>query len=327
MNEFPAEQPPQEPVDGGSEEGDELSPLDGGSEAVDEQGAGQPRTAFTRRLQPADVEMVGDACSGVGLGEVLDAAGLRHPEHTPERKKTVAPDEQDDPDPIALQGEIDRVTGVIEAAAENGGTVDEIGLQMAELYKGALLDKMRSLKGHHPDTPLKTDSEPSEEDKMWEKYRQNGFNFSCKGKQGNPMGGRWQRAVKKPDLKNKYQAAQAAGQEAMTKFRREWCEGQYTEYIEKRSKVESRKQEFFKTAVYLSIGRIAWLEGGGQAGMRAAVKYMAKAMIHGGKWVVYDDMTEQVKALYVQQGFNDVVATEWKKHTEWLGAPKAAPSL
>ena len=58
------------------------------------------------------------------------------------------------------------------------------------------------------------------------------------------------------------------------------------------------RSEFTK-GQYLPLGRIAHLEGGGRLGWRNACKLFAKCMMMGPPWIMYDPLTEALRALYI----------------------------
>jgi hypothetical protein len=50
---------------------------------------------------------------------------------------------------------------------------------------------------------------------------------------------------------------------------------------------------------FIAIGRIAWLEGGGKAGWKAAVNYCTSCIQLGEGWTLYDERAKRIKFKYV----------------------------
>eukprot|EP00959_Pyramimonas_sp_CCMP1952_P465222 9487928-Pyramimonas_sp.AAC.1 len=72
-----------------------------------------------------------------------------------------------------------------------------------------------------------------------------------------------------------------------------------------------------KDGEYCSIGRIAKKEGGGLHGMQLAFKYCTNAIILGGMWVKWDDMTESIKFLYFTHRMSETFKEAWEELESW----------
>ncbi|CAK0852493.1 unnamed protein product, partial [Prorocentrum cordatum] len=154
---------------------------------------------------------------------------------------------------------------------------------------------------------------------FWQKYKQSNFEFSAKGKAGNPMAGRWQRAVaaNKDGVADEFKKWKDDGK-PLSDFRQKWAAGEYDKYRGTLKQVSSFTQEFFKKGEYLAVGGVAWLEGGGDQGRQNAITYATKAIQMGPPWICYDEMTETIKILYITKGFSEVIAENWSRHQEWI---------
>ena len=49
-----------------------------------------------------------------------------------------------------------------------------------------------------------------------------------------------------------------------------------------------------------------------------AMRYAWKCMCMGPPWVLWDEMTESLKFLYVTMGLTEVYKTSWITHTSWI---------
>ena len=127
-----------------------------------------------------------------------------------------------------------------------------------------------------------------EEDKMWDALKARDFVFQTAGTKGNPMGGRWARAVKKyPKLKQQY-AAVGKGHAAQKAFRQTWAGEEYDTYETEKAKTETRVQRWTKKGKYIALGRVAWFEGGGRAGQKASTNIGLHALQMGSPWFKKD---------------------------------------
>jgi hypothetical protein len=85
----------------------------------------------------------------------------------------------------------------------------------ASLFKDKIPDMMaaaRKMQGSGP-AAATVDDQPADTDEavFWEQAKTSGFTFNVRGDTGNPMGGRWSRALaKNKELKTDYQRPNAA---------------------------------------------------------------------------------------------------------------------
>ncbi|CAK0880447.1 unnamed protein product, partial [Prorocentrum cordatum] len=99
-------------------------------------------------------------------------------------------------------------------------------------------------------------------------------------------------------LRRKY--AKCHGYHDSQKFRARWAKRMHRDWKCKWTRTHSTTltKAQMKDGEYCSIGRIAKKEGGGLHGMQLAFTYCTNAIILGGMWVKWDDMTESIKFLY-----------------------------
>ena len=77
---------------------------------------------------------------------------------------------------------------------------------------------------------------------------------------------------------------------------------------------------------HLALRRIAWLEGGGEAGMRAATNYAVRCLALGGKWTFFDDWTQQLKFYYLENEYKEDLVKAWSTCQAWSHGPSSAQS-
>eukprot|EP00959_Pyramimonas_sp_CCMP1952_P427829 8959936-Pyramimonas_sp.AAC.1 len=49
-----------------------------------------------------------------------------------------------------------------------------------------------------------------------------------------------------------------------------------------------------------------------------ASKYFWKCMGLGAPWIKWDDMTESLRALYVETGLTELFTETWRTHEKWV---------
>ncbi|CAK0839253.1 unnamed protein product [Prorocentrum cordatum] len=216
----------------------------------------------------------------------------------------------------------------------------EVAKQFIDAYKSQNLKVIRSLKGQSDDTNsqlagdvdaegklvnpsrwgLLTDGDASnhqpcgaeppkkrgrgkpsmeDEEKFWEEVKQADFQVPTDGRLGR-IASRWNRAIKDPELKKKYDSTtQAVGQsmdEAKRQFRVDWAKDEYKAFLKEKSITTTSSRSTFTNM---------------------AVKYVSKALVMGAPWVLWDEMTESVRVLYVTKGINQVFTVAWQQHEKW----------
>ena len=87
--------------------------------------------------------------------------------------------------------------------------------------------------------------------------------------------------------------------------------GKYQEYIESKSHTQEHEMSESRQGFRFSLHRIAVEEGGGEAGMKAAVNYCLKCIHLGPPWVLYNEWTENMKFKYVQESDMDKSSETW----------------
>ena len=79
-----------------------------------------------------------------------------------------------------------------------------------------------------------------EEDKMWKTLKDKNFVFLVAGNKGNPMAGRWVRAVRNAPQLKKDDAAVGKGHAAQQAFRKTWANASFDKYEMEKTQTETR---------------------------------------------------------------------------------------
>jgi len=162
----------------------------------------------------------------------------------------------------------------------------------------------------------KSHDEDDQEATMWHELRKAGFAFQCSGSKGNPIAGRWARHLKKdPDFKANYNALPTMAKKAS--LRQEWCNGQYTKFVESKTHSQSYTIKEKVEGTFLSLHRIAVEEGGGETGMKAAINYCLRCVKEGSGWVEYNEWTKGAKYNYVVKKKSETHGESWQKSKSW----------
>ena len=160
----------------------------------------------------------------------------------------------------------------------------EIAKALVTAFKGELFGEMLKLKGTSlqeahswPDKPEEVGPTIGKEKKIaelppkqrkeydfWESVARNGFDITTDGKKNPQQAGRWQRALKCPERRMKYEAVW--GDIAKAEFRAKWAKEQHGKVTKNIIQVTEEVRTQWKESSYLPVGRIAWLEGGGKVG-------------------------------------------------------------
>eukprot|EP00959_Pyramimonas_sp_CCMP1952_P170587 3564894-Pyramimonas_sp.AAC.1 len=113
--------------------------------------------------------------------------------------------------------------------------------------------------------------------------KERGFVFSTEKPKGNPMSGRWDRALKN-NAKLRQYYMDAKGYLNKQEFRSTWAKGEYEKWATKHelTKTETHSLEDIKDAEYMSMGRVAWKCGGGRSGNKMAQNYCYQCILMGG---------------------------------------------
>ena len=107
-----------------------------------------------------------------------------------------------------------------------------LGAAIGNAYKSPAVSFIHEKKTAMEAVPINPADEESE---AWEECKRNGFNFGTGGAAGNPLAGKWARALKRSQvLKDRYAAVKGFGTEAKAAFRAEWAQETYKAYAEKR---------------------------------------------------------------------------------------------
>jgi hypothetical protein len=115
-----------------------------------------------------------------------------------------------------------------------------------------------------PKMVIKSEEE-AKEFEFWTNMSSLNFKVNTDGGRGNPVAGRWQRALDGDEnLRQRYEAT--VGRKKRQDFRRDWCKAKYDDYMIEHSRTTEEVRKQWKNSRYLPIGRIAVEEGGGKAG-------------------------------------------------------------
>ena len=157
----------------------------------------------------------------------------------------------------------------------------------------------------------------SAEDDMWNGLEANSYRFKASGLEGNKIAGRWARAkLKDPKVKAGY-AAVGKEREAQANFRAIWAEQEHTLCKDEKTKKTSKLQRWKKKGRYLSLGRIAWEEGNGASGWRAAINVALNAMVVGLPFIKLDGAAQNTKYLYFEHGYEEEFSIVYSWNQVW----------
>ena len=183
------------------------------------------------------------------------------------------------------------------------------------------------MKEHVPQTPTTSvgpsnsedefdDENDSLEDAFWQSLKSNNFRFTTQATKGNAVAGRWARMLKsRPDVKADYD--KTIGNKAKAEFRAKWAKEEYDSYKDTKTFSESHEIEDTTTGTWLSLAKIAVEEGGGDAGLSAAMNYAMEAIKAGRGWAKYHKWTKQPKFRYVVEGDNEKSKRKWERQQQW----------
>eukprot|EP00959_Pyramimonas_sp_CCMP1952_P454481 9469975-Pyramimonas_sp.AAC.2 len=140
---------------------------------------------------------------------------------------------------------------------------------------GAILQNKEVLK--HLTTPQQN------EFLFWENIKNNGWEVPTAATKGNPIGKRWDRAIRSPTeageaLRMAYgKRADGADKAA---FRKDWARKEYLKKSVTWTHLVKETREHWKKSVYIPLGRVAHFEGGGKAGWIQAIRFRESSRPH-----------------------------------------------
>ena len=161
-----------------------------------------------------------------------------------------------------------------------------------------------------------------EENQLWQERAQSDYNFAAQGNAGNPLAGRWNRALKHEEglesssLKQEYAAIKGNCEKAL--FRQRWAKRKHSQFQEKCQHLEQFSKTDTHRGKWMSLKRMAWKEGGGREGMRAATRYALRCVVLGMPWAKFSEWTGQWKFVYVEEGFEEDFRQEWTIKKQWM---------
>ncbi|CAK0864558.1 unnamed protein product [Prorocentrum cordatum] len=212
-------------------------------------------------------------------------------------------------------------------ASDTGADLDEMGKTFQDFYKGSLIVQLRAMRPETAEKPLDDDfgADPKEsaldreERLMWESLEEKAFKFSTEKKKGNAIAGRWARVMEASnEWSEKYLAAE--GYPAKKAVREEWAKWSFHRWQKKRefSKTQANIKKQTMKGVYMPLARLAWKFGGGSTGAKLACTYAGKAVLMGGIFTKWCNMTDCLFYLYVEHSLEDTWQQSWTSHEVWM---------
>ncbi|CAK0855457.1 unnamed protein product, partial [Prorocentrum cordatum] len=214
-----------------------------------------------------------------------------------------------------------------EAMAEGANALDKAASCMTTFFQGSLIHQLRSKREKPPDSieaeitsQVATEAERKEmeaEAKLRAHVEAQGFEFSTAKIAGNPMGGRWDRALNN-DASLKKQYMETEGYANKREFRSSWATKEHLKWQKKQKRVQATIHEKIeeKGGEYMTMGRIAHKLGGGSVGNRLACRYCGKAVVTGCIWVKWCEMTDSLMFLWTSRKFEDVYTKSWADYEQ-----------
>ncbi|CAK0869691.1 unnamed protein product [Prorocentrum cordatum] len=212
-------------------------------------------------------------------------------------------------------------------ASDTGADLDEMGKTFQDFYKGSLIVQLRAMRPETAEKSLDDDfgadpKEPAldrEERLMRESLEERSFKFSTGKKKGNAIAGRWARVMETSnEWSEKYLAAE--GYPAKKTVREEWAKWSFHRWQKKRefSKTQTNSKKQTMKGVYMPLARLAWKFGGGSTGAKLAYTYAGKAVLMGGIFTKWCNMTDCLFYLYVEHSLGDTWQQSWTSHEVWM---------
>ena len=167
----------------------------------------------------------------------------------------------------------------------------------------------------------KDDDDDDAEKQFWVDVRDSKFVVPARAVAGNAIAGRWARAIAlDAGLRAKYEAT--PGRAGKADFRRLWARGRFDEFWETRKQTETHSQNWSAEGSFFTLEKIAVEEGGGPAGMRAAINYCMEALRQPDmeNWVRWNSWSKNVKFKYVVEKESDNFQKKWQSEKTWKGS-------
>ncbi|CAK0862445.1 unnamed protein product, partial [Prorocentrum cordatum] len=225
-----------------------------------------------------------------------------------------------------LHQELDAMNQDVLFKGTEEQSMERMSQVLTQFFNGDLVGKVQKLRKEdakaakeiEKDDPLPEDA--ARDKALFEELALNNYYFTTQTTAGNAIGSRWARAIAASDkLRRNY--AKCQGWAESRDFRAKWCKKLHKKH---KARWEKRKEETFektemKDGKYISLGRMAFLEGGGSAGLKAAFKYATNAILVGGMYVKWDEWTESVKFLYLTHRLRESFKRAWSTFQSWQG--------
>eukprot|EP00974_Lingulodinium_polyedra_P030282 2914903-Lingulodinium_polyedra.AAC.1 len=196
----------------------------------------------------------------------------------------------------------------------NEEVAEKISHSVEQLSQGGFFERKATA------SPVEEETQNDAEAEFWKAVKETGFEVPARADKGRPIAARWQRRLTAdPKLKKDYAALTGRAQKA--EFRKQWAKGQYDTFVEKKTYTQQQQNTESMEGTMLSLHRIAVEEGGGKAGMRAAVNYALTCLQQASPaWVEYNSWTKSVKFRYVVKKSTDTFTKSWSATQQWKGS-------
>ena len=100
-------------------------------------------------------------------------------------------------------------------------------------------------------------------------------------------------------------------------FRAEWGEETHETYEREKTKTVTTCQKWMSKGKYMTIGRMAWKEGGGKSGWVSACNLALHAVVLGPPWTKRDKKARNTKFLYFEESYEESLEEAWRVHEVW----------
>ena len=108
-------------------------------------------------------------------------------------------------------------------------------------------------------------------------------------------------------------------------FRKEWAMQKLHELRMRKEKCTRYQQVDSTKGRYLPFRKVVEEEGLDNEGLAAASLYWKRATAMGGRWVMWNDMTDRVEVLYLHRDYQEEISTSWSLFSEYSQQKSAEP--
>ncbi|CAK0900674.1 unnamed protein product, partial [Prorocentrum cordatum] len=251
--------------------------------------------------------------------------------------------------------DIDKEVQLITNDICAGSNIDDASAEfasnrLAKIYHSESLGRIQTLRKLDPfwaDEQRKatgqTDEEMDDEFReFWLAMEKKNFYFDLDENTPNPAAAKWRRAkAANHGLADEYQKKKGFSDKAA--YRQDWLKREFDKWAKrvqyKAGEINEKAES--KDGQYISLAKIAVEEGGGRAGLRAAINWAHYCILLGGEMLEYCEGTKQMKYLHIVHRLTDTYKKINAKWTTWThmddpalpaptapagGAPAALPA-